>query len=84
MRNIAPKDAAAVVETREWSSRSITSCKSRGPVKVAHLQRVTRPLRQRGLISTRTSAHHERARQDWIEIPVPALSSILRPSDAEQ
>jgi len=65
MRNIAPKEAAALdgVETREWSSRSITSCKSGGPVKVAHLQRG----------STRTSAHHERARQDWIEIPVPAL-----------
>jgi hypothetical protein len=65
MRNIAPKDVAAldVVETREWSSRSIKSGKSGGPANVAHLQRG----------STRTSAHDERARQDWIEIPVPAL-----------
>jgi site-specific DNA recombinase len=36
-------------------------------------QRITRPARQRGLCVTRNSAGHERPRQDWIEIPVPAL-----------
>jgi site-specific DNA recombinase len=38
-------------------------------------QRITRPLRQRGGIPTRDTAHHERPRQDWIEIPVPPLVS---------
>jgi site-specific DNA recombinase len=38
-------------------------------------QRITRPLRQRGGIPTRNSANHERPRQEWIEIPVPALVS---------
>jgi len=36
-------------------------------------QRITRPLRQRGGHCSRDSASHERARRDWIEIPVPAL-----------
>src|SRR6516165_10093786 len=36
-------------------------------------QRITRPLRQRNGISSRNSANHKRPRQDWIEIPVPAL-----------
>ena len=38
-------------------------------------QRITRPLRQRGRVPTRDSASHERPREDWIEIPVPALVS---------
>src|SRR5712691_1753754 len=38
-------------------------------------QRITRPLRQRNRASNRNSANHERPRQDWIEIPVPALVS---------
>jgi site-specific DNA recombinase len=46
-----------------------------GKTEVCPRQRITRPLRQRGLIPTRNSANHERARQDWIEIPVPALVS---------
>lgn len=46
-----------------------------GKTEVRPRQRVTRPLRQRGLIPTRNSANHERARHDWIEIPVPALVS---------
>jgi site-specific DNA recombinase len=37
-------------------------------------QRITRRLRQRGL-SSRDSAFRERPRQEWIEIPVPALVS---------
>jgi site-specific DNA recombinase len=36
-------------------------------------QRITRPLRQRGGVSARDSAHHEKPRGEWIEIAVPAL-----------
>ena len=46
-----------------------------GKTELCPRQRVTRPLRQRGRIATRNSAHRDRARQDWIEIPVPALVS---------
>ena len=44
-----------------------------GKTRVATRQRVTRPLRVRGGTATRDSAHHERSREEWIEIPVPAL-----------
>ena len=44
-----------------------------GKTRVATRQRVTRPLRMRGGTATRDSAHHERPRDEWIEIPVPAL-----------
>src|SRR6201993_4911087 len=36
-------------------------------------QRVTRPLRMRGGPASRNSVHHERPRNEWIEIPVPAI-----------
>jgi len=38
-------------------------------------QRITRRLRKRQGLASRDSAHHERPRQDWIEIAVPALIS---------
>jgi site-specific DNA recombinase len=38
-------------------------------------QRITRPLRQRGGYSPRESSNRERPRDEWIEIPVPALVS---------
>jgi site-specific DNA recombinase len=44
-----------------------------GKTRVAPRQRVTRALRLRGGITTRNSANHERPREEWIEIPVPAL-----------
>src|SRR5216684_8201440 len=44
-----------------------------GKTRVAPRQRVTRPLRMRGGMTTRNSANHERPREEWIEIPVPAL-----------
>jgi site-specific DNA recombinase len=44
-----------------------------GKTRVATRQRVTRPLRLRGGLATRSSANHERPRDEWIEIPVPAL-----------
>jgi site-specific DNA recombinase len=36
-------------------------------------QRITRPLRQRNGVASRDSASHERPRQEWIEVSVPAL-----------
>ena len=44
-----------------------------GKTQTCPRQRITRPLRQRGGHSNRNSANHERPRQEWIEIPVPAL-----------
>ena len=46
-----------------------------GKTELRPRQRITRPLRQRQGHATRDSANHERPRQDWIEIPVPALVS---------
>ncbi len=46
-----------------------------GKTELRPRQRITRPLRQRKGAATRNSANHERPRQDWIEIPVPALVS---------
>jgi site-specific DNA recombinase len=44
-----------------------------GKTRVATRQRVTRALRLRGGVASRDSASHERPREEWIEIPVPAL-----------
>jgi site-specific DNA recombinase len=44
-----------------------------GKTRAAPRQRVTRPLRLRGGIAARNSANHERPRDHWIEIPVPAI-----------
>jgi site-specific DNA recombinase len=45
-----------------------------GKTQLAPRQRLNnRALRQRGGLPTRNSASHERARDEWIEIPVPAL-----------
>lgn len=46
-----------------------------GKTKLAERQRITRALRLRGGFASRNSASHERPRQEWIEIPVPALVS---------
>ena len=44
-----------------------------GKTAIRPRQRITRPLRQRNRLPSRDSANHERPRQDWIEIAVPAL-----------
>ena len=44
-----------------------------GKTRLAPRTRITRPLRLRGGLSQRNSAGHERPREEWIEIPVPAL-----------
>jgi site-specific DNA recombinase len=44
-----------------------------GKTETASRQRITRPLRLRGGVGSRDSAHRERPRADWIEITVPAI-----------
>jgi len=39
--------------------------------------RVIRPQRRRSVITPNMTAGHERLREEWIEIPVPALASDL-------
>jgi site-specific DNA recombinase len=46
-----------------------------GKTRVAGRMRVTRALRRRGGIVSSNSVGHERGREEWIEIPVPALVS---------
>jgi Recombinase/Recombinase zinc beta ribbon domain len=41
--------------------------------KTAKRQRITRPIRLRGGFASRDSAHHERPREEWIEIAVPPI-----------
>jgi site-specific DNA recombinase len=47
-----------------------------GKTKVAARQRITRSIRLRGGIASRDSAAHERPREEWIEIPVPAIIPV--------
>lgn len=44
-----------------------------GKTQRAERQKLTRPLRQRGGFSPRCSSNRERPRENWIEIPVPAI-----------
>jgi site-specific DNA recombinase len=46
-----------------------------GKTELRPRQRVTRPLRQRNRLPNRNSANHERPREEWIEVMVPALVS---------
>jgi len=46
-----------------------------GKTELRPRQRITRPLRQQHGVASRDSASHERPREDWIEVPVPALVS---------
>ena len=46
-----------------------------GKTHIASRQRVTRARRRRNAMVSSDSAGHERPRQEWIEIPVPALVS---------
>ena len=50
-----------------------TACS--GKTRLAERQRITRPLRLRDSVTSRQSANHERPREEWIEIPVPAIVS---------
>jgi site-specific DNA recombinase len=44
-----------------------------GKTRVSTRTRVMRPQRRRGVTTPCTAAGHERPREEWIEIPVPAL-----------
>jgi site-specific DNA recombinase len=44
-----------------------------GKTELRPRQRITRPLRQRNRLPNRNSANHERPREEWIEVMVPAL-----------
>jgi len=55
-----------------------------GKTRVATRQRITRPLRMRGGTAARDSANHERPRDEWIEIPVPALIDELLFAHAQE
>src|SRR3984957_3876340 len=46
-----------------------------GKTRVSARTRVIRPQRRRGVITPSMTAGHERPREEWIEIPVPALVS---------
>ncbi|MBN1636068.1 MAG: recombinase family protein, partial [Deltaproteobacteria bacterium] len=46
-----------------------------GKTKTTERQKITRPLRKRGGYSPRCSSNVERPKEDWIEIPVPAIVS---------
>jgi site-specific DNA recombinase len=44
-----------------------------GKTSISARTRVMRPQRRRGVATPSTTAGHERPREEWIEIPVPAL-----------
>src|SRR6267154_1785390 len=44
-----------------------------GKTRASARMRVMRPQRRRGVTTPSTTAGHERPREEWIEIPVPAL-----------
>lgn len=46
-----------------------------GKTKTTERKKITRPLRRRGGFSPRCSSHVVQPREDWIEIPVPAIVS---------
>ena len=46
-----------------------------GKTRAASRTRIIRPLRRRGVTTPNYTAGHERPREEWIEIPVPALVS---------
>jgi site-specific DNA recombinase len=55
-----------------------------GKTRTAARSRVTRALRLRGGVPKRNSAGHERLRDEWIEIPVPALVTEERFARAQE
>ena len=55
-----------------------------GKTGTGERQRVTRPLRRPGKYASRRVAGQERPREEWIEIPVPALVSAERFEQARE
>ena len=74
----------ATGRSRRWERSAVSgilrnpACKGKarfGKTRQQPRTSVTRPLRQRGIVASATTAGHERPREDWIEIPVPAIVS---------
>ena len=83
-RMLNEQDIATRTETARWERSTVWGLLRNpayqgracfGKTEIRPRQRITRPLRQRQGLATRNSADHERPRQDWIEIAVPALIS---------
>ncbi|WP_420236299.1 recombinase family protein [Telmatobacter bradus] len=55
-----------------------------GKTRASSRTRVIRPQRRRGVITPSMTAGHERPREEWIEIPVPALVSEERFARAQE
>src|SRR6266568_144778 len=55
-----------------------------GKTRASSRTRVIRPQRRRGVITPSMTAGHERPRDEWIEIPVPALVSEERFARAQE
>ena len=55
-----------------------------GKTRASSRTRVIRPQRRRGVITPSMTAGHERPRDEWIEIPVPALVSEDRFARAQE
>ena len=55
-----------------------------GKTRASSRTRVIRPQRRRGVIKPSMTAGHERPRDEWIEIPVPALVSEDRFARAQE
>src|SRR5260370_39980119 len=49
-----------------------------GKTRISARTRVMRPQRRRGVTTPNMTAGHERPREEWIEIPVPALVTEKR------
>ncbi len=47
-----------------------------GKTERAERKRITRPLRQKGGFSPRSGANRETSREEWIEVPVPAVIPV--------
>jgi len=55
-----------------------------GKTERVERKKITRPLRQRGGFSPRSSSSRDRPREEWIEIPVPAIVSTETFAQAEE
>src|SRR5205809_4025534 len=55
-----------------------------GKTRISARARVMRPQRRRGVTTPSTTAGHERPREEWIEIPVPALVTEERFARAQE
>ena len=72
-KRISPWERSVVWAMLRNPAYKGTACFNK--TKVGTRQRITRPIRLRGGLAPRDSTHHNRPREEWIEIPVPAIIS---------